>query len=417
MVEICMGQLRVVDGPLLALRVIVNDRLLDILLPRGENAIAMTNDLPNGEPALPRGERLLSVDALRGFDMFWIIGGSTMVLAAAKIWPGLVPLAKQFEHPPWNGFHVYDLIFPLFLFIAGVAMPLSFEKRLARGDSKFALVGHVIVRGLVLVLLGMIYNGLLNFDWATMRYPSVLGRIGLAYLFAGLIVLSTGVRGQIVWFVGLLVGYWAALKFIPVPGFGAGDLAMGHTLTDYIDRILIPGRLYHYNGPEPAHDPEGLLATIPAIGTALAGALTGQFLKNSRYTGYFKTAAMLIAGVICLGLAKWWDYDFPINKNLWSSSFVLWCAGLSLLLLAAFYFVIDVQRFRGWIIPFVVIGSNSILIYMVQRFVRLEQYASYFVSDSLKNAVWYSLALTIVVFLIKWLFLYLLYRKRIFLRV
>jgi predicted acyltransferase len=377
----------------------------------------MNNELSNHESALPRNERLLSLDALRGFDMFWIIGGSTMVYEAAKIWPGLVPLAKQFEHPPWNGFHVYDLIFPLFLFIAGVAMPFSFAKRLERGDSRLALVGHVIVRGLVLVLFGMIYNGLLNFEWATMRYPSVLGRIGLAYVFAGLIVLSTGVRGQVVWLVGLLVGYWAALKFIPVPGFITGDLAMGHTLTDYIDRILIPGRLYHYRGPEPAHDPEGLLATIPAIGTALAGALTGQFLKNGRYTGNFKTIAMLIAGAVCLGVAKLWDFDFPINKNLWSSSFVLWCAGLSLLLLATFYFVIDVLRFRGWILPFVVIGSNSILIYMVQRFVRLERVADYVVSASMKNTAAYGLILAIVVFSIKWLFLYLLYRKRIFLRI
>jgi len=376
--------------------------------------------------ALPRDERLLSLDALRGFDMFWIIGGSSIVLELAKLYPSLVPLAKQFEHPPWNGFHLYDLIFPLFLFIAGVAMPLSFEKRLERGDSKLSLARHVVIRGLMLVFLGTIYNGLLDFDWATMRftfdsatmrYPSVLGRIGLAYMFAGLIVLYTSWRGQLACFVGLLAGYWAALKFIPVPGFGAGDLAMGHTLTDYIDRILVPGRLYHWRGPEPAHDPEGLLATIPAIGTALAGALTGQFLKNARYSGNFKTLAMLIAGAICLGLAKLWDLDFPINKNLWSSSFVLWCAGLSLLLLAAFYFVIDVAKFRGWILPFVVIGSNSILIYMVQRFVHLEKYAKYFTSESLQHAAWYALALTIVVLAIKWLFLYALYLKRWFLRV
>src|SRR6476469_2340693 len=120
--------------------------------------------------ALPRDERLLSLDALRGFDMFWIIGGSSIVLELAKLYPSLVPLAKQFEHPPWNGFHLYDLIFPLFLFIAGVAMPLSFEKRLERGDSKLSLARHVVIRGLMLVFLGTIYNGLLDFDWATMRF-------------------------------------------------------------------------------------------------------------------------------------------------------------------------------------------------------------------------------------------------------
>src|SRR6476661_1436651 len=232
-------------------------------------------------------ERLVSLDALRGFDMFWIIGGVPILQAAADLtgWNWLVQFRAQMNHTAWNGFTLYDLIFPLFLFIAGVAMPLSFEKRLRRGDSKLSLYQHVIVRGLLLVLLGMIFNGLLKFDWPKTRLPSVLGRIGLAYLFAGLIVLNTGVRGRIAWFVGLLVGYWAALKFIPVPGYGAGDLSPGHTLTDYIDNLLIPGSLYKGN-----RDPEGLLATIPAIGTALAGAMTGQFLKDPRYNGYMKTA-------------------------------------------------------------------------------------------------------------------------------
>jgi predicted acyltransferase len=185
------------------------------------------------------------------------------------------------------------------------------------------LCGHVIVRGLLLVLFGMIYNGLLKFDWAAMRYSSVLGRIGLAYLFAGLIVLNFSIRGQIVWMVGLLVGYWAAMKFVPVPGFGSGDLAPGHNLADFIDSSLLPGALLHRN---PSRDPEGLLSTVPAIGTALAGALTGRFLKNELYGGYIKTLVMIVAALGCLGLALLWNLDFPINKNLWSSSFVLYCA-------------------------------------------------------------------------------------------
>ncbi len=181
----------------------------------------------NRDNSLLREQRLLSLDALRGFDMLWIIGGSFIVAAAADVtgWPWLATLKQQFSHTDWNGFTPYDLIFPLFLFIAGVSMPFSFEKRLARGDSKLVLARHVVVRGLVLVLFGMIFNGLLKFDWATMRYPSVLGRIGLAYLFAGLIVLCAGAGGQVAWMVGVLAGYWAAMKFIPVPGFGAGDLA------------------------------------------------------------------------------------------------------------------------------------------------------------------------------------------------
>ncbi len=379
--------------------------------------IQMPGELQKYNDPLPLAERLISLDALRGFDMFWIIGGTVIVAAAAQLtgWPWLVLLRDQMRHTDWNGFTPYDLIFPLFLFIAGVAMPFSFDKRLARGDSKHELYRHVIARGLVLVLLGMIYNGLLKFDWATMRYPSVLGRIGLAYLFAGLIVLNTGVRGRIAWMIGLLVAYWAALKFIPVPGFGAGDLAAGHTLADYIDSNLLPGALLHTN---PSRDPEGILSTVPAIGTALAGAITGQFLKNARYGGYLKTLVMVVAGLLCLGLALLWDRDFPINKNLWGSSFVLYCAGWSLLLLSAFYLVIDVWRFRAWTLFFVVIGSNSILIYMAQKFIDFDYTSHFFFDGLLKHtAAYQALLWAIAVLSIKWLMLYLLYRKRIFLRV
>ena len=367
------------------------------------------------EVSLPANERLISLDALRGFDMFWIIGGVTIANAAAQLtgWAWLEWLSDQMQHPEWHGFALYDLIFPLFLFIAGAAMPFSFDNRLARGDSKQALYRHVVVRGLLLVLLGMIYNGLLKFDWATMRYPSVLGRIGLAYLFAGLIVLNTGVRVRLVWIVGLLVGYWAALKFVPVPVFGAGDLRPGHTLTDYIDRLLIPGRLHQGD-----RDPEGLLATVPAIATALAGSVTGQFLKHERFGGYVKAAVMVVVGLACLGLAQLWNLDFPINKNLWSSSFVLHCAGLSLLLLAAFYLMIDVWRFRAWTLLFVVIGSNSILIYMAQKFVDFEYTAHFFFDGILKSTGAYQpLLWSVAVLAVKWLLLYLLFRKRIFLKV
>lgn len=374
--------------------------------------------------ALPAGDdRLVSLDALRGFDMFWIIGGVPILTEAAKLsgWRSLNWLAGQMHHTDWDGFTFYDLIFPLFLFIAGVAMPFSFEKRLERGDSKVSLYQHVIIRGLILVLFGMIFNGLLKFDWPHTRLPSVLGRIGLAYLFAGLIVLSAGVRGQIAWTVGLLGAYWAAMKFIPVPGFGAGDLAPGHNLADYIDGQLIPGVLLHSN---PSRDPEGILSTVPAVGTALLGALTGQLLKNKRYDGYGKTVAMIVAALGCLGLALLWNRVFPINKNLWSSSFVLYCAGWSLLFLAFFYLVTDVWRFRAWTLPLAVIGSNSILIYMAQKFIKFDYTSDFFFGGLLKytaespyTAAYQPLLLAISVVTIKWLMLYVLYRKRVFLRV
>jgi predicted acyltransferase len=369
----------------------------------------------NTNVSSPPDQRLRSLDALRGFDMFWIMGGEHIAHAAAKLtgWAWLVWLSGQLEHPKWHGFTFYDLIFPLFLFLAGVSMPFSFDKRLARGDSTAELYRHIIVRGLLLVLLGMIYNGLLKFDLENTRFPSVLGRIGLAYLFAGLIVLNTNVRGQVLWIVGVLVGYWAALRFIPVPGFGAHDLSPGHTLTDYIDRLLIPGRLYQGD-----RDPEGILATVPAIATALFGAVTGRLLKNESFSGTTKTLMMALAGAVCLLLAQLWNLEFPINKNLWTSSFVLQCAGWSLLFLALFYAVIDVWRLRAWAFPFVVIGSNSIFIYMSEKFIDYSYTAHFFFDGVLQRTGRFQpLLWAIAVVLVAWLLLWLLYKKRIFLRV
>ncbi len=357
----------------------------------------------------------MSLDALRGFDMWWIMGGQHIAHAGAELtgWAWLVWLSGQLEHPQWHGFAFYDLIFPLFLFMAGVSMPFSFEKRLARGDSKLALYRHIIIRTLILVVLGMIYNGLLKFDWPNTRLPSVLGRIGLASLFAALIVLNSHVRTQLFWIAGILVGYWAALKYIPVPGFGAGDLAPGHTLTDYIDRLLIPGQLY-----EGDRDPEGLLATIPAIATALAGAVTGQFLKRDNFSGLIKSIAMIIVGFACMGLAYLWNPLFPINKNLWTSSFMLLCAGWSLIFLAMFYVLIDVWKFQKWAFFFVVIGMNSILIYMIPEFVDFKFTTEALFGGLLKNAGTYQAVLgTTAYVFVNWLFLLMLYKKRIFLRV
>src|SRR4051812_36491737 len=198
----------------------------------------MSNTQLIGSP-LQSDQRLLSLDALRGFDMFWIIGGKEIAQAAAKLtnWPWLLWVSDQLEHTEWHGFTLYDLIFPLFLFMAGVAMPFSFAKRLKCGATKAQLYRHVFIRGIALVFLGMIYNDLMKFDWATMRYTSVLGHIGIAYLFAALIVLNWNALGQFFWAIALLITYWALMKFVPVPRYGAGDLSPAHTLNDYLDRI------------------------------------------------------------------------------------------------------------------------------------------------------------------------------------
>jgi len=366
--------------------------------------------------ALPAG-RLSSLDALRGFDMFWIVGGKPIVLEAAKLgpWPWLTWLSGQLQHPSWHGFTLYDLIFPLFLFIAGVAMPFSFASRMARGATKRDLYQHAVVRAVALVLLGMIYNvdGPLNFDWPNSRLPSVLGCIGLAYLGAAVIVLNTGVRGQIAWIAGLLIGYWAALKFVPVPGFGAGNLEPGHTLTDYLDRLLIPGVLLRGD-----RDPQGILATVSAVATALAGVVTGHLLRSERLGGYAKTGAMLVAGAACVASGRLWDLNLPINKNLWSSSFVVYAAGWSLVALALSYVAIDVWGWRRWAFPWIVIGSNSILAYMAWQFVAFEYTAQRAFGGALRHTGSYApLVLACATALLMWLLLYLLYRKRIFLKV
>ena len=353
-----------------------------------------------------------SLDALRGFDMFWIVGGNVVFAtwASSNDWEVLDAIAGQLHHPEWHGFTFWDLIFPLFLFIAGVAMPYSLTRRIEEGADRKALHRHVVRRGLTLVVLGAIYNGLLKFNFADQRYASVLGRIGLAYLGAGLIVLNTGVRGQIAWIAGLLLGYWAALSWIPVPGFGAGDLTPGHTLTDWLDEKLVPGRLY-----KGVRDPEGLLGTLPAIGTALLGALSGHWLRREGASGLKKALVLFCGGAVCLGLGGLWDLAFPINKNLWSSSFVLWTAGWSLLLLATFYLVIDVWGYQRWAFFFVVIGMNAITIYMLQAFVDFRGVAQVLFARA-------ELRVHPVLFagaglLLEWILLYWMYRRRLFLRV
>jgi len=353
--------------------------------------------------------RLASLDALRGFDMFWITGGSALVAALAESTDSALLdwVHAQTEHVEWHGFRLWDLVFPLFLFLAGVSMPFSMAKRIARGDSRRKLLLDAARRAALLVLLGAVYNGLLTFDLENQRWASVLGRIGLAWFGAAVIFLSTGVRGQIAWAAGLLLGYWAALSWIPVPGVGAGDLSPGNTLTDWIDRLLVPGRLHRGN-----RDPEGLFSTVPAIATALAGVFAGHWLRGTA-EGTTKALRLFVAGAICLAVGWTWSLVFPFNKNLWTSSFAVWCAGLSLLLLGAFYLVIDVWGLKRWAFFFVVIGTNAITIYMLGAFVDWWAIALLVVDENRFHPA----LLALVVIGLQWSLLYTLWRRRLFLRV
>ena len=362
-------------------------------------------------------QRLYSLDALRGFDMFWIMGAEEIFHALAKATgsPFWEVIANELTHPAWNGFHFYDLIFPLFLFMAGVATPFSVGRELEKGKNKNELLLRVIKRGLILVLLGIIYNnGLMIKPLDQIRFGSVLGRIGLAYMFANIIYLYTKQRTQIAWFCFLLIGYWLMLKFNSAPGYPRGDLSMEGNFASYLDRHLIPGKLYLG-----IHDPEGLTSTIPAIGTGLLGIMAGNFLKNSDFSGQKKSLSLFISGLIFIGLAHLWDLDFPINKNLWSSSFVLNVGGYSLVLLGIFYYTIDVLGYKKWAFFFKVIGMNSILIYLSGAFINWTYTTNGFFQwlGQLIGNPYNAVAMAICYVLVKWAFLYFMYKKNVFLRV
>ena len=373
------------------------------------------------EPAVAQPapvRRLLSLDALRGFDMFWIMGGEEIfhVLAKTTGWAWAIVMADQFTHVAWNGYRPYDNIFPLFLFLAGVSTPYSIGSRLAKGDSQGKLARKIIWRGFVLVLLGIIYNnGLFEKPLADMRFPSVLGRIGLAGMFAQLIYLYVrNERARYGIFAGILLGYWALLMLVPVPGFGAGNLSMEGSLVGYIDRLVMPGRLYKV-----VHDPEGLLSTLPAIATGLLGVFAGMLLRRRDTSEGRKIQQLALAGIVCLALGWLWNPVFPVNKNLWTSSFVLVAGGWSLLLLSLFYWIVDVRNIRRWAFFFVVIGMNSILIYLAGEVIDFE-HASHYLFDGLLH--FFSepvraLGAVIGFLAVKWAFLYFLYKKNVFLRV
>ncbi len=367
------------------------------------------------KPSLP--QRLASLDALRGFDMLWIMGADELAHEAAKVWSNgfFNALSIQMDHAEWNGFRAYDLIFPLFLFIAGVATPYSVGKELEKGTPRNKLLLRIVRRGLVLVLLGIIYNnGLALNPIEKLRFPSVLGRIGTAYMLANIIYLYAGKRAQAIWCAALLIGYWLLMKCFSAPGFAAGDLTMEGNFASYVDRLLMPGSLYLG-----IHDPEGLLSTMPAISTGLMGILTGQFLRGNDAAPAKKALYLLFAGLVLILAAQGWSLFFPINKNLWTSSFALQAGGISLVLLSGFYYVIDVRGYQKWAFFFRIIGLNSILIYMSVVFIDWEFTAKAALGwlAQLAGSPFELLVTILGIMAIKWLFLYFMYKKNVFLRV
>jgi predicted acyltransferase len=360
--------------------------------------------------------RLLSVDALRGFDMLLISGGGGFLVALSDVTglPWVDWLAGQMSHPPGVGFSFYDCIFPLFLFIAGVALPFSSSAHRERGAQKRDLYRKSFVRMLVLIGLGILYKNapLPFFEPGEIRVVSVLGRIGIATFVATLLYLNSALVSRLAWAGAVLVGYYAALFLVPVPGYGAGDLSIEGNLAGWIDRALLPGRLR-----QGSYDELGLLTQLPALCLTIFGTVAGDRLRSG-VTPYRKVAELSAMGAAGIAAGLAWGLHFPINKHLWSSSFILLTGGMALVTLALFYLVIDVLGERRWAFFFQVIGTNSLAIYLGYRFVDFSH-----TSRLLFGGVyaplpepWHLVCQEIGAVVLVWLFLYALYRNRLFLK-
>ncbi len=359
--------------------------------------------------------RLLSIDALRGFDMFWIVGGEELIKAIAERTHSRAghAIVEQLEHVEWQGFRFYDLIFPLFLFLVGTVLPFSLGR--IEQSGRAAAFARIARRTAMLFLLGLIYNKLLQFDFANLRVAGVLQRIAICYGVAAVICLNTRVLGQVILLLAILIGYWALLTYVAAPGGIAGDLSKETNLAGWVDRHFLPGKIYQaYYG---FGDNEGLLSTIPAVGTALLGVLAGQVLRSGASPSR-KILGLLTMGAACLGAGWSWSFSFPLIKNLWTSSFVLVAGGFSLILLALFYAVIDVIGWKRWAFFFVVIGSNAITIYLASSIVDFASIAQFFLGGTIRlSGGWGPVVLAAGVIAVEWVFLLFLYRNKIYLRV
>jgi predicted acyltransferase len=433
---------------------------------------AVTNPVPAVEaPAkISASKRLMSVDALRGFDMFWIIGADALVRALKNMSPNFVTttLATQLEHVEWAGLHFYDLIFPLFVFIVGVSLVFSL-RRARQEEGRAGALRRVFRRSLLLFALALFYSGGLTDPWPNIRLLGVLNRIALCYFFAGLIFCFFNPRAMAAICAGLLVGYWALMTFVPIrdiqlenehlarlaadtgdlktaalfkgttnlstlknsPGWAAaqkmfdgttktvtGKFEKGLNLANHLDFQFLPGKKW-----DVFWDPEGLLSTLPAIATCLLGVFAGLLLMNPNVADERKVAILFGAGAIAIATGLLWSMQFPIVKKIWSSSFVLVAGGCSALLLAGFFLVVDVWQKRTWCQPFVWIGMNSITIYVASNLLGgFRRVGARLAGGDLKNGLETfapgagELLVAIVGLALAFAFVHFLYRRKIFLR-
>ena len=304
---------------------------------------------PQAPRRAPERHRLVALDTFRGITI------AAMILVNS---PGAGRHGYAFlQHAKWNGWRPADLIFPAFLFIAGVAIPLSFARQMELGADRRAMRAKILTRTRIIFGLGLLLNALPYFDWNVLRIPGVLQRIALCYGAAALLSLYVDRRSQALTAVALLLGYWALLVLLPVGGHPAGVLTPGTDLGAFIDRFLMGGHLAH-----PDWDPEGLLSTLPAIATTLAGVLTGHWLRAAP-SARRCLAGLLLGAATGIALGELWGVWFPINKSLWTSSYAVFTAGTALAGFAFCYWLIDIHGYRRWAQPFVIYGTNPILAY------------------------------------------------------
>jgi predicted acyltransferase len=367
-------------------------------------------------PSALANERIMSIDALRGFDMFWIIGGNGLVLAFLGLIFHPLPdwLKYHFEHPQWQGFSAWDLIMPLFLFIVGVSMPLSFSKRIAKGQGRGDLYKKIVRRVIILFIFGMAAQGhLLEFDLSKLHiYCNTLQAIAVGYLIACIVMISLPIFGQFLTMVALLVAYWLLMTQVPFSGHAAGTLEPDANLALFLDELILgrfrDGTSYTW-----------ILSGLGFAATVLIGVLAGHLLRSGiRPIG--KVLWLVVAAAACLAAGYGWEHwlEFQIIKHLWTSSMVLWAGGWSLLLMAIFYGVIDVAGLRKWAFPFVVIGMNAITVYMAVHLVAFGLIADNLVGGLTGHLCSFGAPLReLARFMIIWTGLFYMYRNRTFLRI
>jgi predicted acyltransferase len=361
----------------------------------------------------PSGGRVYAVDALRGFDMFWIIGGQKIFRNLDDVFhsPTTQWISRQLDHAEWFGFTFYDVIMPLFLYLVGISMVFSFNKRLSRNPSRWMLWKHILIRVFWLWILGMVVQGkLLTYDFAQIKlYSNTLQAIATGYLIAALLVLSVPLMRQMIATIGLLAVYWAVFALVPVPGIGAGVFTPEGNIAIYIDKLVLghfqDGTSYSW-----------LLSSLNFGATTMLGVFTGLLLQ-SKIGGMGKTGVLLVCGIALTVLGIAWQIWHPLIKHVWTGSFVLFSGGLCFLLMATFYFLTEIRGYRRWSSMFIVIGANAIFAYVSSHIFDFRLIAKVFVGG-LEPFIgaWYSITLALGGFLVLYLVLKYMYDNKVLVR-